>query len=383
MSEYKAKVCIGGGAGFIGSHLGKRLKDEGYYVVVADWVTNKFMKNDEFCHEFKLLDLRDLSSAVEACKGCEHIYNLAADMGGMGFIQSNQSVLFYNNTMISSNMIEAARRVGVKRFFYASSACVYNESLQLDPNNPGLEESMAWPARPQDTYGLEKLYAEEMAIVYAKDFGFESRVARFHNIYGPRGTWKGGREKSPAAFCRKAYCSASDFEMWGDGKQTRSYTFIDDCVEGIIRLMRSDCKIPLNLGTEEMVTMNDFAKLTMKFNGKELPLRHIDGPEGVRGRNSDNKLIRKHLNWEPSVKLADGIARTNKWIGKQIEIDRKAGIDVSQYAVSQVCKQTEESLDSAYDLSNSSKKKGLNPLLLGGITAVVGGALGFLFAKRK
>jgi GDP-D-mannose 3',5'-epimerase len=375
MPEYKARVCIGGGAGFIGSHLGKKLKAEGYYVIAADWKKNEFMKNSEFCNEFRQLDLRDIDNCVQATKACEHVYNLAADMGGMGFIQSNQSVLFYNNTMISSNMIEAARRNGAKRFFYASSACVYNEALQLDPNNPGLTESMAWPAEPQDTYGLEKLYAEEMVLTYGKDFGIESRIARFHNIYGPHGTWKGGREKSPAAFVRKSICSTKDFEMWGDGKQTRSYTFVDDCVEGIVRLMFSDCKVPINLGTEEMVTMNDFAKLCLKIEGRDVPIRHVAGPEGVRGRNSDNKLIREQLGWEPSIKLADGIARTHAWIKQQVAIDKAAGIDISQYAVSTVVKQSTDDMEV--------HKNSSNLLALAAGAAALAGAAAFLFNKKK
>jgi GDP-D-mannose 3',5'-epimerase len=290
---------------------------------------------------------------------------------------SNQSILFYNNTMISSNMVEAARRVKCKRFFYSSSACVYNENLQLDPANPGLQEHMAWPARPQDTYGLEKLYAEEMNMVYGKDFGFEARNARFHNVYGPFGTWKGGREKSPAAFIRKAVCSEKDFEMWGDGEQTRSYTYIDDCVEGIIRLMYSDCKIPLNLGTEEMITMNNFAKLAMSFDGKNLPIRHVKGPEGVRGRNSDNTLIKKHLNWEPTVPLAVGVKKTHAWIKEMVEIDRKKGIDVSIYANSKIVAQITDELDTF------GKKNSQALLVVGGAVALLAGVGAFFYSKKK
>ncbi|RYG63187.1 NAD-dependent epimerase/dehydratase family protein, partial [archaeon] len=198
----------------------------------ADWKENEFMQPDEFCHEFHLLDLRLLENCLKVTSGCQHVYNLAADMGGMGFIVSNQSVLLYNNTMISFNMLEAARQNSAKRYFYSSTACVYNEALQMDPENHGLREDMAWPARPQDTYGLEKLYAEEMALAYAKDFPIKTRIARYHNVYGPKGTWKGGREKVPAAFCRKAVASTVDFEVWGDGLQTRSFMFIEDCVVG-------------------------------------------------------------------------------------------------------------------------------------------------------
>merc|ERR1719174_1560996 len=222
----------------------------------------------------------------------------------MGFIVSNESVLSFNNTAISMNMLEAARRNNVKDFFYSSSACVYNEAKQEDPANPGLIESDAWPARPQDMYGLEKLYAEEMALAYGRDFDINIRIARFHNIYGPRGTWKGGREKAPAAFCRKALTSTVEFEMWGGGSQTRSFMFVEDCVEGSIRIMMSDCVEPLNLGTEEMLSMNDFAKLAMSFEGKHIPIKHIPGPQGVRGRNSDNTMIKAKIGWDPPTKPA-------------------------------------------------------------------------------
>merc|ERR1711966_268692 len=242
---------------------------------------NEFMKPEEFCDEFTLDDLRKLEVSVKACKGCLQVYNLAADMGGMGFICSNESVLSFNNTAISMNMLEAARRSGARDFFYASSACVYNEAKQEDPENPGLVEADAWPARPQDMYGLEKLYAEEMALAYGRDFPLNVRIARFHNIYGPCGTWKGGREKAPAAFCRKAITSTEDFEMWGNGKQTRSFCYIDDAVEGIIRLMVSDYKKPLNIGSDEMVSMNEMAEIVMKLSKKDMPIKHIPGREGL------------------------------------------------------------------------------------------------------
>merc|ERR550532_501988 len=304
------------------------------------------MKPEEFCNEFHKVDLRVLEQCVKITAGCDQVYNLAADMGGMGFICSNESVLFYNNTMISFNMMEAARRGGAKRFFYSSSACVYNEANQMDVDNPGLKEDTAWPARPQDNYGLEKLYTEELIMSYGKDFGIACRCARYHNIYGPRGTWKGGREKAPAAFCRKALTSDKDFEMWGDGKQTRSFTFIDDCVEGSIRIMNSDYDKPLNLGTEEMVSMNEFAAIAMSFEEKDLPIRHIDGPMGVRGRNSDNALIREKLGWEPSIPIREGLKKTYFWIKSMIEEEEKQGMDAKAYASSEVVVQTTECLDS-------------------------------------
>jgi len=340
-----AKVCVGGGAGFIGSHIAKRLKEAGYKVTVVDWKKNEFMEQNEFCDEFILEDLRKLSVACKACVGCIQVYNLAADMGGMGFIASNESVLSFNNTAISMNMLEAARRAGVKDFFYASSACVYNEAKQEDPDNPGLIEADAWPARPQDMYGLEKLYAEEMALAYGRDFGINIRIARFHNIYGPRGTWKGGREKVPAAFCRKAITSTKEFEVWGDGEQTRSFTFIDDCVEGVLRLTFSDCKVPINLGSTEMVSMNEFAKIALTIEGKpDLPLKHIKGPMGVRGRNSNSILILKELGWEPRTKIIDGLTKTCAWIKEEIVNDQKDGKNTTDYTSSEIVTQVDDSL---------------------------------------
>mmetsp|Transcript_3291 Transcript_3291/g.6172 ORF Transcript_3291/g.6172 Transcript_3291/m.6172 type:complete len:352 (+) Transcript_3291:150-1205(+) len=336
MAEGKTRILVTGAGGFIGSHLAKRLMNDGYHVVAADWKENEYFKQEEFCNEFMLVDLREMANCMKATEGCEHVYNLAADMGGMGFIQSNHSVILYNNAMISFNMLEAARRNGCKRFYYASSACIYPEGAQLDPNNPGLKESDAWPAQPQDAYGLEKLASEELAIHYGKDFGMETRVGRFHNIYGPYGTWKGGREKAPAAFCRKAICSDTHFEMWGDGVQTRSFCFIDDAVEGVIRLMFSDFAEPLNVGSEEMISMNDMAKMVMEFGDKPLEIVHIPGPEGVRGRNSNNDLCRKVLGWAPSIPLKEGLKTTYEWIRSQVEEEKANGMDISQYGSSKV-----------------------------------------------
>jgi len=343
-----AKVCIGGGAGFIGSHLAKRMRGEGWYVICADWKDNEFMEPKDFCDEFKKLDLRRIESCIDATKGCDQVFNLAADMGGMGFIESNQSVLLFNNTMLSFNMLEASRMNGVARYFYSSTACVYNEDFQLDPECVGLKESMAWPAKPQDTYGFEKLYAEEMALAYAKDFPIVTRVARYHNVYGPQGTWKGGREKAPAAFCRKAICSTHHFEMWGDGEQTRSFMFVDDCVEGTLRIMNSDCEVPLNLGTEEMVSMNEFAAIAQAFEPSkpDLPIKHIPGPMGVRGRNSDNTMIKEKIGWEPSIAIRTGLKETYFWIKSQADAEKASGVDISQYGHSKVVIQTTESLES-------------------------------------
>jgi GDP-D-mannose 3', 5'-epimerase len=261
-------------------------------------------------------------------------------MGGMGFIQSNHSVIMYNNTMISFNMMEAARIAGIQRFFYASSACIYPEGKQLETKveGGGLKEADAWPAQPQDAYGLEKLATEELCMHYTKDFGVECRIARFHNIYGPYGTWKGGREKAPAAFCRKAITSGEEVEMWGDGMQTRSFTFIDDCVEGILRITKSDYRQPLNLGSDEMVSMNEMMEMVVGFIGSgKKTIKHIPGPEGVRGRNSDNELILQQLGWAPSIKLRDGLNITYDWIKGELEKESKgAGKDMAEYSRSMV-----------------------------------------------
>lgn len=344
MAAEKPKVCIGGGAGFIGSHLAIRLRKDGWYVVCADWKENEFMTPSEFCDEFMHIDLRKLENCLTATAGCKHVYNLAADMGGMGFIESNQSVLLFNNTMLSFNMLEAARTNGTERYFYSSTACVYNEDYQLDPANTGLKESYAWPAKPQDTYGLEKLYAEEMCMAYATDFPIVTRIARFHNVYGPFGTWKGGREKAPAAFCRKAICSTDEFEVWGDGLQTRSFMYVDDCVEGCLKIMNGDYEKPLNLGTEFMTSMNEFAQTALSFEGKTTPLKHIPGPQGVRGRNSDNTLIKEKLGWEPLLPVEEGLKTTYFWIKEQVEKEKAAGVDVSIYASSKLVVQSVESL---------------------------------------
>lgn len=230
-SEGVKTICVAGAGGFIGSHLARKLKSEGHWVRAADWKENEYMQQEEFCDEFIKVDLRDVENCKLAVAGCDWVFNLAADMGGMGFIQSNHSRILYNSTMISLNMAEAARLAGVKRFWFASSACIYPEFKQLKEDVVALKEDDAWPAQPQDAYGLEKLVTEELLMHYMSDFGMECRIGRFHNIYGPQGTWKGGREKAPAAFCRKALTATTEFEMWGNGKQTRSFCYVDDAVE--------------------------------------------------------------------------------------------------------------------------------------------------------
>jgi GDP-D-mannose 3',5'-epimerase len=314
------RICVTGAGGFIASHLAKRLKEEGHYVIAADWKRNEYFSEKEFCDEFYLADLRDMENCKKVVECVDHVFNLAADMGGMGFIQYNHATIMYNNTMINFNMLEAARQAGVKRYFYSSSACVYPEYLQTDTTieGGGLKEATAWPAQPQDAYGLEKLYAEELCKHYANDYGMVCRIARYHNIYGPYGTWYGGREKAPAAICRKVIVSKDSVEVWGDGEQTRSFTYIDDCVEGTLRVMKSDYTEPLNIGSTEMVSIKDMIKIVQGFEDKSQPLDFVPGPQGVRGRNSDNELIRQVLGWEPSTTLAQGLKPTYEWIKNQV-----------------------------------------------------------------
>jgi len=338
----KLKICVTGAGGFIASHLARRLKAEGHYVRAVDWKENEHMTEDMFCDEFMNLDLRLLENCKVATKGMDWCFNLAADMGGMGFIQSNHSRILYNSTMISFNMCEAGRWAGIKRFWYASSACIYPEGKQVNEDldgASGLKEDDAWPAQPQDAYGLEKLMTEELLMHYDADFDMECRIGRFHNIYGPYGTWKGGREKAPAAFIRKMITSTTEFEMWGNGKQTRSFCYIDDCVEGILRLMVSDYKKPLNIGSDEMVSMNYMADIVLGIGKKTLPIKHIPGPEGVRGRNSDNSRIKEVLGWAPQTKVADGLAMTYTWIQAEVDALKAAGKDLSGFVTSKVCTQ--------------------------------------------
>jgi len=334
----KLKICVCGGGGFIGSHLAYRLKKEGHHVVVADWKRNEFFKEEEICNEFFLVDLRALDNAKKAVEGCDWVFNLAADMGGMGFISANNAVITFNNTMISLNCLEAARCKGVKRYWYASSACVYPEFKQTTADNVDLQEDMAWPAQPQDMYGLEKLYAENACLAYDEDFpGLTCRVGRFHNIYGGHATWRGGREKAPAAFCRKVAAAKQEdeIEMWGDGLQTRSFCHVDDACEGILRQMKSDYDKPLNIGSDEITNMNDMMALIASFDDKKISINHIDGPMGVRGRNSDNDRIKEKLGWAPSISLKDGLKRTYDWIKGQIETER-AGGKVTDYSKSEI-----------------------------------------------
>lgn len=320
------KVCVTGAAGFVGSHLAKKLKSLGYHVVGADWKhpDPECIQPSESCHEFIIEDLRTYAACLRATAGCQRVYHLAADMGGMGFIQSNHSLCILNNALIDLHVIEACRTNGVERVFYSSSACVYPEFLQTSESALGLVETDAWPAKPQDAYGLEKLFAESAYERYADDFGMNIRIARFHNVYGPRGTWHGGREKAPAALCRKV-AAAEDgefLEIWGDGNQTRSFVYVDDIVDGIVKLTDSDVSTPMNIGTEELVSINELADIIADISGKVLVKRHVPGPEGVRGRNSDNTFMRHALGWEPPTTLRRGLEKTYAWISDIV--DRRA-----------------------------------------------------------
>jgi len=319
----KALVC--GAGGFIGGHLVNRLKSEGYWVRGVDLKEHEYGYNN--ADEFILGDLRDPIFTNKVVNGVDEVYQLAADMGGAGYIFTGEhdADVMHNSAMCNLNVLEAMRQNGIKKVFYSSSACMYPEHNQLDPDNPKCSEDSAYPAAPDSEYGWEKLFSERLYFSYNRNYGFNAKVARFHNIFGPYGTWKDGREKAPAALCRKA-CEAEDgsfIEVWGDGKQTRSFLIVDECLEGIRRLMESDFSGPVNIGSEEMVSINDFAKMAIDISGKNLTIKNIPGPTGVRGRNSDNKLIKEKLGWAPSTPLRDGMEKTYAWISKQVEKTKK------------------------------------------------------------
>lgn len=317
----QTRVLITGAGGFIGHHLVTYLQQLGYWVRGVDIKPPEFVTTD--ADEFALLDLRLRENCLLATEGIDEVYALAADMGGMGFISFHHAQILYNNALINFHTLEAARVNGVQRYFYTSSACVYPEYLQVNTDAAPLKESDAYPAMPQDAYGWEKLITERLCLHYRDDYDLQTRIVRFHNIFGPLGTWEGGREKAPAAMCRKIAVAKltgnHEIEIWGDGEQTRSFCYIDDCTEGIHRLMRSDFREPLNLGQDRMVTINGLADMVAGIAGIRITKRHIEGPQGVRGRNSDNTLLRQVLGWEPQISLEEGLARTYTWIEAQVE----------------------------------------------------------------
>lgn len=316
----KAIVC--GAGGFIGGHLVKRLKDEGYWVRGIDLKKNEYGNNH--ADDFVLGDLRDPVICENLFdRDIDEVYQLAADMGGAGYIFTgdHDAQVMHNSATINLNMAESSRKHNVKKIFYSSSACMYPAYNQEDPDNPNCSEESAYPAAPDSEYGWEKLFSERLYLSYNRNYGMNVRIARFHNIFGPLGTWNGGKEKAPAAICRKVAEAAdgSEIEVWGDGKQTRSFLFIDECVEGVRRLMKSDFTGPVNIGSDEMISINELVKMVAEVAGKKIKINNIPGPTGVRGRNSDNKLINEKLGWRPSQPLVDGIAKTYKWINAQVK----------------------------------------------------------------
>jgi nucleoside-diphosphate-sugar epimerase len=322
------RILVTGGGGFIGSHLAKHLYDQGCFVRVADIKFDDYIGSKYYSEKLKL-DLRILDNCLKATKGIDKVYNLAANMGGIGFITSVFADVMYDNVLINTYMIKASVQNKVKRFFFSSSACIYPNFKQTKAEVAGLKEEDAYPADPNEAYGWEKLFTEEMIKSYQINYGFNARIARYHNIYGPEGTYKGGKEKAPAALCRKV-AEASDpgtIEIWGDGTATRSFCFIDDCVRGTIALMESDHEKPLNIGSDRLVSMDALADIIIKISGKKITKTHnTSAPEGVKGRNADLTLVKKVLGWQPRVSLEEGMKKTYRWINQMVEKDKESGM---------------------------------------------------------
>jgi GDP-D-mannose 3', 5'-epimerase len=345
-SIIKTALVLGGG-GFIGGHLAKRLKEEGYWVRVVDIKpTHEFWDDNDICNDYVKGDLRDpkiVENVFRIEKDPNHnniiynysyykqpftivnsfdeVYQLAADMGGAGYVFTgeNDANIMHNSALVNLNTVLEASKTGVKRIFYSSSACIYPEHNQLDPNNPNCEESSAYPSNPDSEYGWEKLFSERLFLSFMRNYGLDVRVARFHNIFGPMGTWDGGKEKAPAAMCRKAAQSENIVEVWGDGQQTRSFLYIDECIEAVLHFMRQEnFHGPVNIGSEEIITINGLAEMAINLSGKSLSIKNIEGPLGVRGRNSDNKLFKEKMGWEPTQPLHKGMEKTYKWVNEQI-----------------------------------------------------------------
>ena len=345
VTDIKKTALVLGGGGFIGGHLAKRLKEEGFWVRIVDVKEkHEFWNHDDICHEYICGDLRDPSvvsrimfSPIQKSEddregAFDEVYQLAADMGGAGYIftGNNDANVMHNSALVNLNVAHEATKKSIKRIFYSSSACMYPEHNQLDPNNPNCEESSAYPANPDSEYGWEKLFSERMYLAFNRNYKLDVRVARFHNIFGPMGTWTGGKEKAPAAMCRKAAEDSNEIEVWGDGQQTRSFMYVDECVEAVLRLMRQDKFLgPVNIGSEEMVTINQLAQMAIDLSGKNTKINNLDGkdffdkygfevPLGVKGRNSDNKLFKEKMGWEPTQPLIKGMEKTYEWINTQV-----------------------------------------------------------------
>jgi nucleoside-diphosphate-sugar epimerase len=321
------KIIVLGGGGFIGGHLGKKLKNEGHHIRICDIKKHEYFNHEDICHEFIVGDLRD-PKVVELVieEGVDEVYQLAADMGGAGYIFTgeNDANVMHNSAMINLNVVNECVKKKVGKVFYSSSACMYPEHNQLDPDNPNCVESSAYPANPDSEYGWEKLFSERLYLAYNRNYGLNVRVARFHNIFGPQGSWDNGKEKAPAAMCRKAAetLDGGIMEVWGTGKQTRSFLYIDECLEAVQKFMDNNNGFlgPVNIGSEEMISINDFAQMAINISGKNITIKNIEGPVGVNGRNSDNKLYEENMGWRVSQPLKIGMEKTFEWINNQVRV---------------------------------------------------------------